>query len=333
MISFWPIAGRRGSLLISDLASMCVNCTRSHSSKHWDVKWRKLRAAKVLKIDLPDFDKLRREANMAPDEFRAELKRRGHMPPRQFQDRNILISSTNAIFEAYVPPEGDGLASPISGQGAKQRFTELEKKGKSLLQVRKIRQFEENFDSKEFPDKALEIYVEAHKLLEDIKNNEDRLHELVTEKAYPEMTWKLQDKSFRWKFIESLEPPRVVHVRTTEMMSKENLYAQVTVRFLTKQTLAIYDRFGRLMYGSEKLVKDALEYVVFEKHLADEYGSWRIHGKIIPSWMPSGQPVIRTMRQPNFGPLPEEDSEPTNSNESETKDKTMTDSTGNLAAA
>lgn len=52
-------------------------------------------------------------------------------------------------------------------QGAKQRFTELEKKGKSLLQVRKIRQFEENFDSKEFPDKALEIYVEAHKLLEE----------------------------------------------------------------------------------------------------------------------------------------------------------------------
>lgn len=28
-----------------------------------------------------------------------------------------------------------------------------------------------------------------------------------------------------------------------------------------------------------------LEYIVFEKHLANEYGVWRIHGKIIPSWM------------------------------------------------
>jgi len=50
-----------------------------------------------------------------------------------------------------------------------------------------------------------------------------------------EMTWKLEKKSFRWKYIESLEAPRVVHVRTTEMLSKENVYAQVTVRLLTRQ--------------------------------------------------------------------------------------------------
>lgn len=49
--------------------------------------------------------------------------------------------------------------------------------------------------------------------------------------------------------------------------------------------LAIYDRFGRLIQGSEILKKDVLEYIVFEKHLANKYGTWRIHGKIIPSWM------------------------------------------------
>jgi len=50
-----------------------------------------------------------------------------------------------------------------------------------------------------------------------------------------EMTWKLEKKSFRWKYIESLEAPRVVHVRCTEMLNKENLYAQITVRLLTRQ--------------------------------------------------------------------------------------------------
>ena len=54
-----------------------------------------------------------------------------------------------------------------------------------------------------------------------------------------EMTWKLEKKSFRWKYVESLEPPRVVHVRTTEMLSKENVYAQVTVRLLTTQVDSI----------------------------------------------------------------------------------------------
>jgi len=60
-----------------------------------------------------------------------------------------------------------------------------------------------------------------------------------------EMTWKLEKKSFRWKYIESLEAPRVVHVRTTDMMSKENVYAQVTVRLLTRQVCII-----RILYSN-----------------------------------------------------------------------------------
>lgn len=69
---------------------------------------------------------------------------------------------------------------------------------------------------------------------------------------------------------------------------------------VTLQILAIYDRFGRLAYGSEKLAKDCLEYVVFEKHVADEYGCWRIHGKLVPNWLPKQQDVIRTLRRPGF---------------------------------
>jgi len=64
--------------------------------------------------------------------------------------------------------------------------------------------------------------------------------------------------------------------------------------------LAIYDRFGRLAHGSEKLAKDCLEYVVFENHIADEYGCWRLHGKILPDWLPRQQPVLRTLRKPGF---------------------------------
>ena len=51
------------------------------------------------------------------------------------------------------------------------------------------------------------------------------------------------------------------------------------------------------MYGSEAVAKDVLEYVVFEKHLADEYGRWRIHSKLVPDWMPPRDPVRRTWRK------------------------------------
>ena len=66
--------------------------------------------------------------------------------------------------------------------------------------------------------------------------------------------------------------------------------------FLPLQTLAVYDRFGRLHHGSEVVARDVLEYVVFEKHIANTYGLWRIHDKIIPDWMPPRQPIKKTYK-------------------------------------
>ena len=62
--------------------------------------------------------------------------------------------------------------------------------------------------------------------------------------------------------------------------------------------MAVYDRFGRLAFGSDTLPKDVLEYVVFEKHISNPYGSWRLHDKIEPSWASDKTPIIRTFRQP-----------------------------------
>lgn len=142
------------------------------------------------------------------------------------------------------------------------------------------------------------------------------------------MTFDLRNCTVRWQFLKSLEAPRVVHVRCTDIVNKENIFSQVckyialcpqwislifktpfqvTVRFHTQQTLAVYDRFGRLIYGSEVQAKDVLEYVVFEKHLANLYGLWRIHEKIIPDWMPQREPGMKTYVQPVPEAVPAED--------------------------
>lgn len=42
-------------------------------------------------------------------------------------------------------------------------------------------------------------------------------------------------KTIRWRFVESLELPRVVHARAPDMVSKGNLYGQVTVRMHSRQ--------------------------------------------------------------------------------------------------
>ncbi|KAK5647726.1 hypothetical protein RI129_002618 [Pyrocoelia pectoralis] len=226
------------------------------------------------------------------------MKERGLLPPRPWIENQYFISSTGGIFEPYVPPEGDGKVSPISAQGAKQKIQFLEKKTKTMLAIRKIRSFEEDFDTPQFCKTAESIYIKAHECM--MSRDEDEIIKYVTEVAYPEIMDNIEKKTIRWKFLKNIELPRVAHARCTDVITKENIFAQITVRFHSQQVLAVYDRFGRLIQGSEIIAKDVLEYVVFEKHLANEYGTWRIHGKIIPDWLPSRDPTSFTHKlQPN----------------------------------
>lgn len=251
-----------------------------------------MRAQKVIKINLPNFHE--KSENLTKDEIKSRLKEKGLLPPRPWIERPFNISGTGAVFEPYVPPEGDGKKSAISTAGAKQSLEFLQKKSKSMMAVRKIRSYEEDFSPAEFPSIAQDIYLEAHRAM--IHKEKYKLREVVTERAYPEMMYNVRDKTIHWDFLKSLEPPRVVHVRCTDVISKDNIFAQVTVRFHTQQRLAIYDRFGRLMHGSEILAKDVLEYIVFEKNISNEYGLWRLHDKIIPDWMPPKEPASITYR-------------------------------------
>lgn len=203
-----------------------------------------------------------------------------------------------------MPPEGDGKMTSVKGV-IKEKAEFVEKKGKSWNAIRKIRNYEEDFEKEDFVQQAQDIYLKSH---EAIASKDKRaLRELVTERAYPEMIHNAKDKTIRWKFLKSLEPPKLIHARCTEMISKENIFGQVTVRFHTQQTLAIYDRFGRLMHGSEIVAKDVLEYVVFEKHLANLYGVWKLHDKIVPDWVPEREPRSLTYLVP---PVKEKKPEP-----------------------
>lgn len=219
---------------------------------------------------------------VTPEEMKEKMKKIGVSPPSEYSEKPTYISSTGVVIDQYVPVEGDGKASLISLTGTKQVTDKVKGKGKTMMSIRKIRKYEDEFDPKEWVGEAEDIYIKAHEALAN--NNEDEMHKLVTEKCFPEMIYMAKRKTIRWRYIKAIEPPRVVHARHADIISKDNMFGQLTVRFNSQQTLAIYDRFGRLIHGNENVVKDVLEYCVFEKHLSNLYGSWRIHGKIIPEW-------------------------------------------------
>ncbi|GAB1296745.1 39S ribosomal protein L45, mitochondrial [Apodemus speciosus] len=222
-------------------------------------------------------------------EFLEYARKAGLVIPQERLERPIHLACTAGIFDPYVPPEGDARMSSLSKEGLTQRTERLRKSAASQLAIRKIKEFDANFKTKDFPEKAKDIFIEAHLCLNN--SDHDRLHTL-------DMVWDLKYKTVRWSFVESLEPAQVVHVRSSGMVNQSNMYGQVTVRLHTRQTLAIYDRFGRLMYGQEDVPKDVLEYVVFERHLMNPYGSWRMHAKIVPPWAPLSSPSSSTLMIP-----------------------------------
>jgi len=196
-------------------------------------------------------------------------------------------------------------------------MAKLTKKGRSMLSIRKIREYFEHFDPPFFSEEALQIYIKAHEALVNFK--EDEIFEYVTEKCYPEMMDFCESKTIRWKFIKSLEPPRIVHARH-EDTGYGYVFAQVTLRINSQQILAVYDRFGRLVHGGEAVIKDVLEYVVFENQLSNIYGKWRIHGKIIPDWMPKREPIRHTFVKPDI-PKPPSSKSTKATSKSEENDK------------
>ncbi|TRY90694.1 hypothetical protein DNTS_002895, partial [Danionella cerebrum] len=235
--------------------------------------------------------------------IQVRTKKRYFTPPSR--DTNMIENDEQARARRR-----DARVSTLSKEAFTQRAVQVRQRAGSQLAIRMIKKHDLQFTAKEFPGKAQQIFIEANEALAVF--NKEKLHSLVTERCYPEMVRGNRMKTIRWRFIESLEPPSIVHVRCPDMVNKGNVYGQITVRMHSRQTLAVYDRFGRLMLGDEEQPRDVLEYIVLERHLVDPYGSWRLHGKIIPSWSPPKDPGIRTIMIPGPKLKPDEEFEDLN---------------------
>lgn len=269
-----------------------------------DYTYRWGRAKKVAKIKLPDVDNAdARRNSFSPEEYRSFLKQKGIVPHRSWDEKPIVLTCTGDIVEPYKPPKEEPFSGSVLAKKTRDAAVKAFKKVYHRP-VTKIREYLGDFDPTVFAStEATEIYCKAHQELmklsaaTDLEYTEHEILKYVTEKALPDMLFRTENKTIKWKLLQSLEEPKVVHVTTAPGLNPGILFGQVTVRMHTQQMLAVYDRFGRLILGSEHAVKDVLEYVVFENYLSNKYGVWRMHGKIIPDQIVSSKnPAIPTMK-------------------------------------
>jgi large subunit ribosomal protein L45 len=144
----------------------------------------------------------------------------------------------------------------------------------------KIRSRIKPFKAVDFARTAQEMFFEVNEAL--AKNNKQRLQELMSENAYQSVRREFSDKSLVWKFVKEVERPRIVHARIIPVLTKENLFAQVTVRVNAAQIFGVQHRFGKLIRGNDKTERNVIDYVVVERHIVEPSSSWRICGKVAP---------------------------------------------------
>lgn len=106
-------------VLFVPVRSIYVSSGRlARNIKPWKVglegEIRQARAKKIFKIELPDFEKLRSDEKLKPEEYLSKLKEKGVTPPRKYQENPILLTCIQGVLDPYVPPEGDGKYSILS---------------------------------------------------------------------------------------------------------------------------------------------------------------------------------------------------------------------------
>ena len=136
-----------------------------------------MRAAKVQKIQLPEIERDRRISKAQDIETQRELmKKRGTLPATPAQ-LPVYFSCSSGVFDDKI------IAKEMNESIATQLKDKTLKMGKSFRATRKIRKYDDEFDTRAFASIAEDIYIKAHSALAGRRFNE--LHDYVTEFCYP----------------------------------------------------------------------------------------------------------------------------------------------------
>jgi len=192
----------------------------------------------------------------------------------------LIIDTVGSILNEYVPVQKKKLF--FTPTGIKQRWEAFKMFIISTYSIAFIKRYTKPFKLRDFAVGAQKTFIEVNTALQE--NDFMHLRDLCTINVADALKRQFLDGNRRiyWRHIRTITPPRIVHARVAPVQEKENLFAQVTVKMHTEQILAVTDLHGRRVKGDRKNPKAVVDYVVFERHLANPYGQWKVIGKVAP---------------------------------------------------
>eukprot|EP00249_Psilotum_nudum_P006398 c19716_g1_i1 orf=239-1186(+) len=266
-----PASGSRQSSY-NRLSGYCESTVQIHLCRNSSyIKWKEYCVSAVL----PTIIQQRRYARVSG-------------APQQFQQRvsmQLYLGSPGMIFEPYKPPP-----PPLpfwrrwfTKEGWKQRKEWWLGEMKTAYAIAKLRK--KGYNKGKFYNETVELYRQINAAL--AQGDRTSLRQLVTDKMFSVLKSEIKQREGVWSCVhwEAVGPIKKIQtlqgrLAAADKKNLDNAFIQLTLRILSTQKFAAYDKHDKLVAGdpnNEVLVE---EIWVLETALGQPNGKWRLCARI-----------------------------------------------------
>lgn len=199
----------------------------------------------------------------------------------------LYMGSPGVIGEPYKkpPPPLPILRRWFTKEGWKRRKQSFMGMIKTSYTIAKLRQKTKGYSQQRFYQEASDLYKQINVGLAE--GERTTLRQLVTDNIFSVMKNELKHREnswakVKWEMVGPINSIRTLQGRLigVDKNNHDNAFVQLTLRILSKQKFAAYDKNGKLVAGDpdkELLVED---FWVFEKPLLLVEAKWRLCGRL-----------------------------------------------------
>ncbi|CAM6105102.1 unnamed protein product [Calypogeia fissa] len=226
---------------------------------------------------------------IVPKEITRGFAKTVAMPPNTQKPvkLRLYMGSPGVIGEPYkkpLPPLPI-LRRWFTTEGWKRRKQSFMGMIKTAYTVAKLRQKTKGYSQQRFYQEASDLYKQINVALAE--GERTALRQLVTDNVFSIMKNELKHREnswakVKWEMVGPINKIRTLQGRLigVDKNNQDNAFVQLTLRILSKQRFAAYEKNGKLVAGDpdkELLVED---YWVFEKPLLLTEAKWRLCGRL-----------------------------------------------------
>ena len=250
------------------------------------------------------------QAERVKEQTKEAAKSLPRRPGVKIPNPTLFIASPNVTVEPYeISKGGEGKAEEKKeeGKGWWARYREsAADASKDTMAVMAIKKEMDGFTTEKFEELAGESYVLINDAFYSDSRSLSTLRRLTTEKVFTQLKREMKlarspaanptshastnnrskksppaSRAFRWSLDEFSVPPKIMQSRAFPLRDDEDVWAQITVKFESLQSLDITDASSGTLISSHPN-QEVVEYWVFERRLrAPEDTNWRLCDRLI----------------------------------------------------